>query len=231
MKKEGQIITKKRLLITNERLAELESLLSKYCAQVDWKATLIDGTTITFDSFEELQHYSNFGSSKILGIKADGHSDDYTTRIDVSISREYPILKRFGECNFKFASEDQFTVFKKETQTFFEKCVEGEVTYQAGKWGSAFVLIGLVLYTASKYIKVTAGDIFLIYLSSIMLAGALFWLLITVSAKIWDYIIPSITFAIGEGIARYEKSKKLRSNIFWGVIIAGIIGFLLNHLL
>ena len=49
MKKESKIVSKKRLLITNERLDELAALISKYCTQIAWKATLRDGAVVTFD--------------------------------------------------------------------------------------------------------------------------------------------------------------------------------------
>lgn len=162
MKKESQLITSKRLLITNERLDELQNLLSKYCSQIGWEATLTDDTIISFDSFEELQQYSNFGSTRLLGIKFAGHSDDFKTRIIVTISRKYPSLKHFGECSFEFASEDQYTLFKKEIQDFFDKCVEGELTYQVGRWLSALVLLGTVLFPVFTKIKVVAESHFLI---------------------------------------------------------------------
>ena len=231
MKKEGQIINRKRLLITNERLVELQNLLSKYCTQIDWKAILTDGTTISFDSFEELQQYSNFGSTKIFGINSDGRSDDFKTIIKVTISRKYPILKQFGECSFEFASEDQYTVFRKEIKEFFEKCVEGEITYQVGRWLFALALLGIVLFTISTLVKVTAESIFLIILSYFMIAGLTLWLSILFSTKVWDFILPSIVFAIGEGVARYEKIKKLRSNIFWCVLVAAAIGVLVDLIL
>ena len=231
MKKESQIIIRKRLLITNERLVELQNLLSKYCTHIGWEAILTDGTTISFDSFEELQRYSNFGSTKILGIKSTGRSDDFETTIKVTISREYPILKKFGECCFKFASEDQHTVFRKEIKEFFEKCVEGEITYQLGRWLFALALLGVVLFTAFKSITFNSESVFLIVLFFFMLAGFTFWISIMISTKLWDFIFPSIVFAIGEGIARYEKTKKLRSNIFWCVLVAAAIGVLVGLIL
>lgn len=54
---------------------------------------------------------------------------------------------------------------------------------------------------------------------------------IAISTKVWDLAFPNIVFAIGEGVEQYEKLKKLRSNIFWCVIVAGIIGLILNLLL
>lgn len=231
MKKESQIYSKKRLLITNERLGELQNLLSKYCTHIDWKATLTDGTTVTFDSFEELQKYSNFGSARILGIKATGRSDDFKTTIIVNISREYLSLKRFGECSFEFASEDQYTVFRKEIQDFFEKCVEGEFAYQLGRWLFALALLGVVLFAAFKFINFNTDSAFLIIVFLLMLAGVAFWMSITFSTKVWDLAYPSIVFAIGEGVVRYEKFKKWRSNTFWGVIVAAAISFLVGLIL
>lgn len=231
MKKESQIICKKRLLITKERLAELQNLLSKYCTRIDWQATLTDGTTVTFDSFEELQNYSNFGSAKILGIKASGRSDDFKTTINVNISREYPTLKRFGECSFKFASEDQYTVFRKEIEDFFDVCVEGELGYQMGRWLLALALLGTVLFTAFTLIKVNAESIVLIALFYLMLVGFAFWVSISFSTKVWDLVFPNIVFAIGEGVARYEKFIKWRSNIFWGVLVATAISILVGLIL
>ena len=231
MKKESQIICKKRLLITKERLEELQNLISKYCTRIDWRATLTDGTTVTFDSFEELQNYSNFGSARILGIKASGRSNDFKTTINVNISREYPALKHFGECRFEFASEDQYTVFRKEIKDFFDKCVEGELGFQVGRWLLALVLLGMVLFTAFTLMKITSESIVLIILFYLMLVGFAFWLTISISTKVWDLVFPSIVFAVGEGIARYEKFIKWRSNVFWGVLVATAISLLVGLVL
>ena len=231
MKKEGQIINKKRLLITNERLGELKTLLSKRCSQVDWKATLTDGTAATFDSFEELQEYSNFGSAKILGIKTTGRSDDLKTMITVNISREHSYLNRSGECRFELASEDQYTVFRKEMQDFFEKCVEDEFAYQTGRWLLTLVLFVTVLFTTFTPIKVPTEINFSIITFYFMLTGFSFWLAITSSTKLWDIFYPSIVFAIGEGVSRYEKFKKLRSHLFWGVLVASVVSVIVGLIL
>lgn len=231
MKKEGQIINKKRLLITNERLGELKKILSKYCSQVDWKATLTDDTSVTFDSFEELQKYSNFGSAKILCLKTSGRSEDFKTMITVNISRKHSYLNHSGECSFKFASEDQYTVFRKEMQDFFEKCVEGEFAYQVGRWLLALVLFGAILFAAFTMIKVADKSNSSTIAVYSMLIGFAFWLPITFSTKLWDILYPSIVFAIGEGVSRYEKLKKLRSNLFWGVLVTFVVSVIVSLIL
>jgi len=230
MKKESKIVSKKRLLITNERLDELAALISKYCTQIAWKATLRDGAVVTFDSLTELQQYSNFGSAKIIGIKVNGYSDDFSTRINATISMEYPTLKRFGECVFEFKSVDKHTVFKNEIQAFFDKCVEGELAYQVGKWLSALVLLGTVLFIVFTKIKVAAESFFLIITFYFMLIGFAFLVSIAISTKVWDRIYPAVVFSIGEEATRYEKSKKWRTGIFWSVIVAGALGLILNLL-
>ena len=100
-----------------------------------------------------------------------------------------------------------------------------------GRWLFALALLGIVLFTISTLVKVTAESIFLIILSYFMIAGLTLWLSILFSTKVWDFILPSIVFAIGEGVARYEKIKKLRSNIFWCVLVAAAIGVLVDLIL
>ena len=224
MKKESQIIIRKRLLITNDRLNELQSLLTKYCTKIDWEATISDGTIITFDSFKELQQYSNFGSTKILEIKTVGRSDDSKTIIRVTISRKDPSVKHYGKCSFEFEKEDQYTVFRKEIQDFFDKCIEGEIAYQVGRWLLTVIILGVILYTILRYTEITETNIALLVMCYFVLGGIAFLISSSVSTKILGFAFPSIVFAIGEGVTRYEKLKKLRSNIFWGVIIAVIIG-------
>ena len=217
------------MLITVERLVELQNLLSKYCTRIDWIATLTDGTTVTFDSFEEMKNYSNFGRAKILGIKAFGRSDDFKTIINVTISREYPTLKRFGECSFKFDSEDQHTVFRNEIENFFDKCVEGELPYQTGRWISVLVLLGVVLFATFSLFQIPTEKTVLTSVFVFILTGFTLWLSIMVSTKVWDHIFPSIVFAVGEEEKRYEKHKKTISSIFWGVIIAAIVAIVVNR--
>ena len=235
MKKEGRITTSKRLLITSERLNDLNSLISKRCSKMEWQALLVDGTTITFDEFEQVKRHNNFGGTAFRGIKCIGRSDDFQTTIEVNISREFPSLKRFGDCRFQFAHDDQYTVFREEIQSFFKKCVENENAYQVAKWLSPLVLSGIIEYTiftlpdtaTASTSPITASHV----ASHLPLAVLSFLVLLMLSTKFYDIVFPSIVFAIGEGESLYEKSKKLRSNIFWCVIVTAIIGIIIDRLL
>ena len=219
------------MLITVDRLVGLQNLLLKYCTRIEWKATLTDGTTVTFDSFEEMKNNSNFGRAKILGITAFGRSDDFKTIINVTLSREYPTLKRFGDCSFKFDSEDQHTVFRNEIENFFDKCVEGELSYQTGRWISVLLLLGIVLFATFSLFQIPTEKTILTGVFVFMLTGFTLWLSIMVSTKVWDHIFPSIVFAIGEEEKRYEKRKKTFSSIFWCVIVAAIVAIVVNRYL
>lgn len=51
-----------------------------------------------------------------------------------------------------------------------------------------------------------------------------------VDNKILSNLFPSVVFCWGEEAKRFEKWSKLRTNIFWGIIVTALIGLVTSYL-
>jgi uncharacterized membrane protein len=51
-----------------------------------------------------------------------------------------------------------------------------------------------------------------------------------IDSKILANLFPAVVFCWGEEVEQFEKWSKLRANIFWGMIVAILIGFVTSYL-
>lgn len=88
----GKMKYKKAVILTEEKMHELETLLHKYCDKVSYKAETINDSEIVFSSLDELLQYDNFESRslKTLQITASGKSPYYIRLVLKQIAYSHP---------------------------------------------------------------------------------------------------------------------------------------------
>ena len=215
----------KKMVITEKRLKELDSIMYKYSDSVEYKATLKDKTTVEFNSFDELLNYDNYGNRKIRTLIVEGRSE-YSTIIQMFLAPSERYSKETARYSYKFKEKDKETTFLEEINHFFSKAVEYEKSDAICEWFSLALILSLAVLLVKKLFPITP-DNEIIYM--ILFVG-LFALMIykTISYFVWDRLFPDVVFAWGEEKERYEELDRFRSNVFWGVIVAFAIGVVLN---
>lgn len=230
----GRMEYKKAVILTSEKMHDLQALIQKYCDRVCYKATTIGDSEILFSSLDELLQYDNFGSRSIktLHISASGK-----TVQSFRLYFETDILSfgftGYGEtfhCYYEVETVDIETNLRDEINTFLRKIT-------AEYWLIAkFRLFGLLMlfcyialvYMLSHKISIAVDkDIVSSIISAIVSLFIGFGIVVfvkTVDQKFFKRCFPPIAFVWGEGKTQFEKSQRLRGNLFWGLIIAVIAG-------
>lgn len=75
MRISGKIKYNKAIILTQDKMRELEAILQKYCSVINYEAETISDSEILFSSLDELLEYDNFEnrSLKSLKISASGN--------------------------------------------------------------------------------------------------------------------------------------------------------------
>lgn len=240
----GRTEYKKAVILTSEKMHDLQALIQKYCDRVCYKATTIGDSEISFSSLDELLQYDNFGSRSIktLHISASGKTvQSFRLYFEADIlSFGFTGYSETFHCYYEVETVDIETNLRDEINTFLRKIT-------AEYWLIAkFRLFGLLMlfcYIALVYMllhKISIAvdkDIVSSIISTIVSLFIGFGIVVfvkTVDQKFFKRCFPPIAFVWGEGKTQFEKSQRLRGNLFWGLIIAVIAGviatFISNYL-
>ena len=71
---DGRFEYKRALVLTPERIKELETIFRKYCERVFYEATTVAETDISFVSVDELLNYDNFQNRKLKSLTVTGRN-------------------------------------------------------------------------------------------------------------------------------------------------------------
>ena len=227
---------KKIIVLTIERMQELRELLLKHGDSIEYTAITSNDAEIEFDSFDELCGFNNFGEDKIKSLNLICRKkEDYKFIIDIDFSPEYP-KKASVKCKYCFSSVDYESVFISDLEKFLDKTSTFDMKYRIckfiGYW--IFLLLGvypvLIPINGMPYYKTVSGQtiLFVVLLIFELTAIGLYSLFVQ---HILNRLYPRVIYAWGEERERYNRLLALRSNIFWGVIIALLISLAVGLLL
>lgn len=221
MKKERSFSYSKNIFLDKDRMQELHSILAKYCDTLDIQAKTLNKSSISFDSYDELMNYNNFKTERITQLTIRGYgSNKWESKIRLSFSIEYPTVSSV-DCEYSFENEDEEIVFNKTLLNFLEKAKSGYVSSRIGDWAILF------------FIYAGAGIVLdLVYPNASFAVYLLIYALALVPYKlfsiIWYKLFPIVSFSWGEATKYYDRLKRIRSNLFWCVIIAIAVGVIGN---
>lgn len=221
-----------KLVINKEHLNLINNLVLEYCELVEYEAITLDGSHITFDGFEELVNYENYGEDKIKKLYIRGHNN-YKSQSVNNISVQFPPRltgidsKAVMQSTYSLDTKDDEILFKKKMLDIMAKCRDGNDTFQKGRILS-YVLLSLIDLMS-----------FIAICKNCTVGTALFWLIILagISAlankifyRIWTSLFPPIVFSWGSEDKEESRRCQLRSNIIWGILMASIVSLVLTFI-
>lgn len=102
------------------------------------------------------------------------------------------------------------------------------LTYTLLVYASSTILPAIADYSSVRMPRGTLSFVreaalgMLVFAIIAALAVGVLWLI--------DWIVPPSVIAIGDEIENYRKQKKLREMILWGILIAAVVGLVVNYL-
>lgn len=223
MRKNGIIIRHSCVTLNKSRMDELCIILLKYFDYLLFSATTVDDSSIEFNSYDELMSYENFreGRIKILNIYGQ-HKNNKNNRVVVIFSAEH---SGSGIAfDYIFERHDEEILFCKDVKDFLAK---------TGNYHILAIICDLALMVAlslifGRIVKTLypSGKI-LVYVALLACAAVLY---LKISNWAWNKLFPPVSFEWGESISYYKRLKKWRENMFWGVIVAFIVGIAVSVL-
>ena len=232
----GKITYHKALVLTPERIYELESILKKHCDKVTYEATTVSGVEIAFENVEELVGYENFEKKRIKDLTVFGYKN-YSRVFRVSFEYSLWWFKSRGyddtcTCLYTLNSLDDESIFSSDFKNYLKKS-----TARYWVWGK-LSLIGIIWpysclltsynYFTGKFENVTIDG------ASLLLAIVIAVLFIS-GVGAFDRLIirnvfPPMAYLWGEEKDRQGRLENLRNNLLWTVIIGGLMSLVLTYI-
>lgn len=233
MKQSRKFEYKKIIVLTEDYMTELQSIIQKYSRIDSITGKTKNDTEISFDSFDQLLSYVNFGEERLVNLVITGRSsyEEPWVRIDIEF-QPHRVFRSSVICNYGFESEEKLRAFEHEINGLLSRTVEKNSNRIAFRIAmiTAVIVITVAAFMLLLKIQTRALTYTLSALLGIFLVSGC-----SLSSRITSMVYPYVTFAWGEGKKRYEKNAKLKANIFWcvaiAVIIAFIVGIVLNVIL
>lgn len=235
----GRINKKKSVIITPERLYELCEIILKHCSRLEFTAETNAKTSLSFENIDELLKYDNYKSRRIIELEITGYID-YSRKITLTIGYlGINLLTNYGrtiEINYNLDSIDKETIFKSDFEKWYEKSTSN--FWILGKFSlngllsipSAFITFIRWICGNKVNVDISNAMVFVaIILLTIVCVGILY-LIKLFDAYVIGNLFPGVIFNWGEEANRFEKWSKFRSNLLWGIIIAGILGLVTTYL-
>lgn len=227
--------TYKRIVVLNTvRLNELNMLLLKHCSNIVYKARTKNDAEILFDSFDELIAFSNFGEDKITSLNLKcSKTNDNNFMIVIDFSPKSPFETDTVRCIYCFSNTDEESIFIADFEKFLSKVTTYHSKYMICEWGSFifFIIIGLypifISINGAPLYQTVRGKYPLI-ISVIFFEAAATAVYYLCSKLMWKKLYPRVIYAWGEEKERYSKLEGLRSNLFWGVLVATLISIIVG---
>lgn len=225
---------KKPIILDTDRMTELNAIICKYSGKVSYKITTIEKAQIEFDTFEQLMAYSNFSKERITELSIIGQiwDDRFIVYIDIRIQSE-STFNRCVKCSYQFADIEKAKLFEIDLVNLLNRSVESYGSRIGFRLILTFALFAACVFSCIFLFRSKLHP----YIQSIILfvLGAMLSPGYFLIKKLTDKVFPRVTFVWGEEAKRYNKYSKIKTNLFWCVLVATIIaigtGILLSIIL
>ncbi|BCN32087.1 hypothetical protein [Anaeromicropila herbilytica] len=224
----GRIKYKNALIVNKELLQNMDRILSKYYDNICYNTTLRNGDIIDYDSLEELVSYDNYGKRKIKNLRMyslANFSIDFDLNGLSIHSYSSTVLGNYSIKNYDdsiIIENKLLEEIKKYKQpwycTLFSKI---SIVYFLIFLTFLIVLANLITLanhnstkdnmSISEYVNVT-------FIGTAIILGVSYF-----CSRIRDALFPPLIFYWGHEIEKYNELKGIRTQIFWGVIIASML--------
>ena len=234
MKLSGTYAYYKALIISKERLQELQSILFEFCDHIDVYAITEQSIQLQFNDFEEMLSYDNYAERKISELELIGYNGSYRI-INIKLFSTPGLFhhyKKTVECHYTLDCIESETLFKSKLQILFKKSTArywliGKISLLGTIMICSLIFAFYTYFFKKSYNSngIQTGNYLQLIIAIIVVLGSFF-----IDRKILYKIFPSVTFLLGEEIENNDRIANLRKNIFWCVIVAMIIGILVTCL-
>lgn len=223
MKIHGRTSYSKAVILTAERVWELESMLRKHCTAVKYEISTFSGIKLEFQAMDELLEYDNFKKKRIRTLRVLGFTKcESVVEMTFLSSNTRKKARGYHEtciCDYTFKNMDSQSIFREDMADFFDKCTAPYWIW--GKLPVCFVPLFLgCLYVVCSYF---AGKFSLPMINGRIGITVIIAPLLLISFPLGHVIhkvFPPVVFLWGEEIQRNGRYEKFRNNFWWGGIVA-----------
>lgn len=228
MLKEKKYTYKKAIVLTIQRLQELNDIILKHSDIIEYEATTANGASIKFDSFDELKRFDNCGEDRITSLILRCYEkNSYKFNIYIDFSPQITNNSETVRCQYRFSDSDKESVFITDLRKLLEKSTEYDTNYKICKWISFvfFIILGVhpvfFKYNGQAIYQYLGDVTFFVIVCILEFISTGFYYRVVEPAL--QRIFPRVFYVWGEEERNYHNQKNLRSNLFWGVIVATLI--------
>lgn len=228
MKVNGKLKYNSAIIVNDTLIRELDGLLCEYFSEPKYSAELLNDDKIEFETVDELVSYDNYSIREIKRIIISAGLDNF-----IYIEPTFSFLSNYKstvEMYFRIDDGDKSEEVKRKVKTLLDKHKQTIFYTLASKISLTHICILLMImgFISNLYSLVTPRN------SVIEVSGSTIISLSSVVAVIillfsfgvyWiiKKLFPPIIFYLGENINKTERNSKLKSNVFWGIIVAAIV--------
>lgn len=233
MKVSGKLLYKSAIVVNDVFFKDIDELLSEYFERPNYSARLINGDEVEFEFLSELISYDNFSDRGIKTMKIGFGIGNYI-RIEPSITLING-YKSTLEMRFEVDNNDRSEEIKRKVNLICEKHKQSLLYTMASKF--SFMHVCFLLMFTSFILNVRElispiGDFVEMSESrEVAIATVVSVVLLAICVTLLWVIkrfFPAIVFDLGENMKSVEKKSKTKSNIFWCIIVAGIVSALVS---
>lgn len=227
----GNIKFKEAIIVDEKMLKELEEVIEEFFEDITYKCVLCNDDKIKFDSLQELLSYENIKTRSIKKmIVSFDKCNEIVFEIIGSIINSY---KYTIQGSYKVDDSNKSILFSEKIDSIFKR-------HRRNKWYTILskisfmhfwlLFFGISLVSSMRSIVeqgieqgyiYTTNAVNLSIIAALLICGI--WVLIL---KFRDILFFPISFMIGEQIDIIKKREDIASKIFWGIIIAFIVSFI-----
>lgn len=218
---------RRALVLSVERMRELNSILLSFCERIEFTATTKKNQDIQFTTLDEMLSFDNFKERRLQEIEMTGYKG-YHRIFNIKIKDTNGIILHYYktvECFYHLDTFDDETLFLSKIKYVLKKSTPnywllGKFSLYGTVWIAS--VISTVINCLTKNMPNLKINLLVVF--CIVIICALLLIIWVFDHKFYYNIFPAVSFLWEEEIARYDKWIKLRSNIFWGVLVSLIVG-------
>lgn len=221
------------IVLTPEKLKRMVSLFELYYSDLHYNAALLDGSTVKFADYNELVSYNNCKRSRIKDIWIFGKLGYDSSAFACYIKATYGLFVSYGhsvEVVYSLESLEDATVFRAKLAECIDVMKRPTMYTVLCKLSATFLVMmcGVVCLAYTAFYFALGGTLnneptALMYVLCFA-CTMLIYIFLKQIDRLWATLYPPVTFLWGEEIERERKNTALRSNIFWGVVVATVVG-------
>lgn len=230
----GKIRFKEAIIVNEKLLRDLEKVILQFFKKIKYECRLCTDDYILFNSLEELLNYENNKKSRIekLVLEFDYNKIEFYTTVSYFCSYGCTVVG-----SYKVETQDENILFSKKVMEVLEKSRRNKLYTFFTKISILYFMVFILVISSASTIYLVmkeglkGGNIYTT--NSINLGitiGILIFFIGWILAKCRNLLFPPISFMLGEQIEQIKKNEDRTSKIFWGVIVAFVISYIVTKI-